>query len=281
MALDWNALPPAKVLICSPCYGGLVYEAYMNSVLQLLEASAGSNVRFGVLTLPGDSLVARARNTCVAKFLSEDDWTHLFFLDADIAFDPKQVYRLLEKNEDVVCGVYPFKNYYFNNVSRMRDGMQDHDLRLLLMHYVFNPLPAKPGDPLPADGYVKVFDAATGFMMIKRRVFDVMREKYPHMKYRSDMPAHKGSPVEDHFWLFFDTGVDEDAGPENRRYLSEDYAFCRRWQAAGGQIWVDYNSALTHIGPHYFQGNLRGTMFQHQAFQMSGGGPLTDGVPVA
>jgi hypothetical protein len=33
---------------------------------------------------PGDSLVSRSRNDCVAHFLANKPFTHLFWIDADI-----------------------------------------------------------------------------------------------------------------------------------------------------------------------------------------------------
>jgi hypothetical protein len=37
------------------------------------------------------------------------------------------------------------------------------------------------------------------------------------------------------YWRFFDCMVDPDSG----RYLSEDYAFCRRWRDMGGKVFAD------------------------------------------
>src|SRR5262249_21777665 len=54
------------------------------------------------------------------------------------------------------------------------------------------------------------------------------------------------------YWRFFDCMVDPDSG----RYLSEDYAFCRRWRDMGGKVWVDLNCKLTHMGQHLFGGDL-------------------------
>ena len=45
-------------------------------------------------------------------------------------------------------------------------------------------------------------------------------------------------------YSFFDTVHD----PDDNRYLSEDYTFCRRWQKIGGEIWLDPNTKLNHIG---------------------------------
>ena len=43
-------------------------------------------------------------------FLDMPQATHLFFIDADIAFKPEAVQRLLDIDQDVVAGMYPIKN---------------------------------------------------------------------------------------------------------------------------------------------------------------------------
>ena len=44
--------------------------------------------------------------------------------------------------------------------------------------------------------------------------------------------------------------------PANGAYVSEDYAFCRRWRNLGGEIWLDLDSRLTHTGPQNFAGDF-------------------------
>jgi hypothetical protein len=44
--------------------------------------------------------------------------------------------------------------------------------------------------------------------------------------------------------------------PDSRRYLSEDFAFCRRWRDMGGKVYVDLNSKLQHGGQHLYRGDL-------------------------
>ena len=61
----------------------------------------------------------------------------------------------------------------------------------------------------------------------------------------------------DKFYAFFDTSITE----ISKRYLSEDYTFCRRWQKLGGEIWLDPEIKLNHIGHHVFAGNTK-TLFK-------------------
>ena len=56
------------------------------------------------------------------------------------------------------------------------------------------------------------------------------------------------STIED---LDFDPMVDEEG-----TYLSEDFSFCRRWTAIGGEIWADLGSTLDHVGPSVFRGDF-------------------------
>jgi hypothetical protein len=37
--------------------------------------------------------------------------------------------------------------------------------------------------------------------------------------------------------------------PKIEGYLSEDAGFCRCWGELGGEIWVDSQNGLSHIGP--------------------------------
>jgi hypothetical protein len=63
--------------------------------------AAPCNFHFG----PGDSLVTRVRNDCVAYFLTNSNYTDLFWIDAGIGFSPQEVFRLLLSDHDV----YPLK----------------------------------------------------------------------------------------------------------------------------------------------------------------------------
>jgi hypothetical protein len=135
---------------------------------------------------------------------------------------------------------------------RIAGGITREQFEDRYTEYPFNPIghgSERVSAYADADGFVEVAEAPTGFMCIKRDVFRQMMEKYPELNYVPDGPPNPQAHL---YWLFFDCMVDPDSG----RYLSEDYAFCRRWRDIGGKIWVDLNCKLMHLGQHNFRGNL-------------------------
>jgi hypothetical protein len=196
-----------KLLIATPCYGGALCLNYVTSVLRLRAAlwqlDMEHEFHFRI-----DSLVTRARNDCVAYFL-DGDYTHLFFIDADIGFDPAAVLRLVQSGHDVVAGIYPIKS----------EGAGF-------------PIDLETLGAVDGQGFAEANEAPTGFMCVARKVFDDLRA------------AGIGRNE------VFDTMHEGDD------YLSEDYAFCRRWRAIGGRVYVDSHSNLTHQGAKLFIRNF-------------------------
>ena len=91
------------------------------------------------------------------------------------------------------------------------------------------------------DGFMKMTEAPTGFMVIKRAVFERLMARYPELNY---VPDGIGEADRGLHYRFFDVMVD----PQTRRYLSEDYGFCRLWSGLGESIYIDANSNLSHQG---------------------------------
>ena len=56
------------------------------------------------------SLVTQGRNLCVAGFL-DSDATHLLFIDSDISFKEQSIFKMIEKDMDVISIPYPLKNF--------------------------------------------------------------------------------------------------------------------------------------------------------------------------
>lgn len=243
-----------KVLIATPCYGNSITNGYFQSILSTIVAFNGNpDVELHVFTLGNESLITRARNTCVATML-KGDYTHLLFIDADIQFTPQVIERLIAKNEDVVCAVYPQKTICWEKLSDLREDLKTlnkEELQAKLLKYNLH-ISKRNGEynrPISPDGFMEVDRSATGFMLIKRPVFIKMMKAYPELRYYADDAAE--DHLNEHLWTFFDCGIDE-----RRKYMSEDYMFCDRWTKIGGKIYVDILSPLTHIGNYSFSGNV-------------------------
>jgi hypothetical protein len=246
-----GALRSMKVMFATPCYISAVSMNYVTSVYQL----ALHNQRFGldaILHMHSESLITRSRNKMVIHFLRDPSLTHLFWIDSDISFTPQAVSRLLLADRDVVAGVYPLKTFNWP-VDGMPAGTTREQFEDRYTDYAFNPIIAsgsRVGEALDEDGFIEVAETATGFMCIKREVILRMMKHYPELNYVPDGPPN--NPDANLHFLLFDCMVDPDSG----RYLSEDYAFCRRWRDMGGKVWVDTLSRLVHLGQYNFRGNL-------------------------
>lgn len=246
-----SALKSMKVMFATPCYISAVSMNYVTSIFNLTLHSA----RFGldcILHMHSESLITRSRNKMVIRFLEEEALTHLFWIDSDIAFTPQQVCRLLLADRDIAAGVYPMKSFNWPEGGPPA-GMSQRQFEDRYREYPFNPI-GHGKEPVSsyadADGFVEVAEAPTGFMCIKRDVFYKMMKHYPELNYVPDGPPN--NPQAHLHWLFFDCMVD----PDDKRYLSEDYAFCRRWRDMAGKVWVDLDCKLTHLGQHNFRGDL-------------------------
>jgi cellulose synthase/poly-beta-1,6-N-acetylglucosamine synthase-like glycosyltransferase len=250
-----------RVMVATPCYGGMTTSLFTQSMLQLQTECRRYDVDMILLTIANESLITRARNDLAYYFLTHADskgyYDYIMFIDADIHFDGDYVMRLIVHDKDIATGAYPMKVINYNNIENK--ALPVEKLVNLTTEYVINvkvtdPEKAKLNQIEMIDGLIEVFDAGTGFMLIKREVLEKMKKAYPEIKYVKDMKSIKpdgsidATPNEQ--YAFFDTSIDE----ESRRYLSEDYTFCRRWQNLGGKIWTDPEIVLNHVGTHTFRG---------------------------
>ncbi|KAA1184507.1 hypothetical protein FP026_03790 [Rhizobium tropici] len=236
------------IFIATPCFGGLVTKDYMQSIFSLMQTGAQAGLQLTLALLSNDALITRSRNTLVSSFLNDTTATHMLFIDADISFEPDQVMRLLDSDKDVVAAMYPIKDYDWDTAARVgsRDGVS---LAAAALHYVGSPL---VGQSAERDGdFVSAVYAGTGMLLIKRAVIERMIAAYPELRYNAihAYPSTKRSPSTQ--YALFECMVEEGTGI----YLSEDFAFCHRWRALGGKIWLDTASKLSHTGPHRFIGN--------------------------
>ncbi len=241
--------PRTHLVVGTPCFGGLVTSLYATSLMRLQNAcQQRGGIDLSVNLLSGDALITRARQNIVGHFLEHPLATHLIFIDADIAFDPAQVFRLLDFNVDMAAGVYPTKRIDWGKVGLMAKAGVPNLESTALSYVVEFEDPAKIE---AKNGFTKVRYAGTGFLMIKRQALVKMIEAHPELRYTRENQAE--DPLKGSKWrsALFNCLVDKETGV----YLSEDYSFCRRWRDLGGEIWVDLTSHLAHTGTMTFYGN--------------------------
>ena len=233
------------LFVSTPCYGGICLQAYAESMLRLQRTCAMNGIQMMLDTTENESLVHRARNIAVARFCQKTQATHFLFIDADIHFDPESVVRLIKADHDVSVACYPKKVVMWDQAEAEVKKGSTKDLARISASLVMN---FKYAKTQMINGFAEVLDGPTGFMMIKRDVFMKMFEKYPELNCVND---HQNKDL-DTYVAVFDCMID----PETRRYLSEDYAFCRRWQQMGGKIFADCMTTLGHVGNLRFYGKL-------------------------
>lgn len=235
------------IMVATPCYSGEVTVPFLKSMLKLQSACQERGVTLGFQDFSGIPLITYARNELVARFLDVPEATHLLFVDADIGFEPEQMFRLLAFGADVTAAAYPRKMIDWGKVEReIKDGRAPETAAL---HYVV----AWPDSgPIKVNnGFARVRYIGAGFIMIRRSVLTRLCEAHPELRYRrADMGIARGNP---YCFALFDTMIN----PETGDHLSEDAAFCKRWADLGGEIWVDTESKLTHTGSITFNGDLK------------------------
>ena len=225
-----------KVHIAMPCYGGMLTESTFMSFIKWANTARQLNIDWTLETMVNESLISRARNTLSAKFLHMDDATHLMFIDADIGWEPWHLLVLLNRDVDVIGGLYPMKTMPIKWVVNGFDGAEEGP-----------------------DGFQEVSKAGTGFLLIKKHVFEKLNSHPAVKQYKNDIGL---DPIYDQYLkTYFDTAV------RQNRYYSEDWTFCENWRDLGGKIYMDKRILLRHSGSYVF-------CMENQQYLLDNVGPM-------
>jgi len=202
-------------LFITPCYGGLVHSAHFRSCLNLKEFLTKENVPHDWIVAWNESLITRARNELAATFL-QTEYSHLFFLDADIEFEPWHVANIWNMQADIGVGVYAMKKRDQQLFAAWKDGALVTDL-------------AQYREPIEVDF------AGTGFMCISRNVIETLaKTAETYTGPNGEVSALFMTPIHNH------------------GFQSEDYHFCRKAREAGFKVIMDPAVRLVHWGQYGF-----------------------------
>jgi hypothetical protein len=180
------------------------------TVGSLMAFSKQTNLQYS-LSIQKDTYIHHARNKAVWEAVNQGA-THLMFIDADIAFPPDGIEKLLSRNKDIVGGLYfgrvaPFPVYK-------------------IKHKTENAL-ANPLVP-PKEELFEVEGIGTGFLLINMDVFK------------------KIDPPFFYFCTPGEYGMVSAPFPNNE--LGEDVSFGLKARAAGFKVWCDQTIQLGHMG---------------------------------
>ena len=260
ISIKKEELQTKKLFVATPMYGGQNHGLYMKACLDLqgLCLQYGVQIKFSFLF--NESLITRARNYLVDEFLERSDCTHLLFIDSDVNFNPQDVIALLALDKEVIGGPYPKKAIKWRSVKKAVEKNPDIEpqtLEKVAGDFVFNPV--KGTAQFTVSEPLDVLEIGTGFMMVKREVFDKMKEAYPMIRYKPDHVGQANFDGTRYIHAYFDTVIDTKdsiTGGGSDRYLSEDYMFCQMWRKIGGQIFLCPWMRTAHIGTYHFQGDM-------------------------
>lgn len=216
-----------RVVFCVPTLTR-PYQVCLDSLEASLPLIKGAGWAEGMANEVGNPYISAARATMLRKALDAKADV-IVFIDHDLSWRPEDLLKLIETPGDVVAGTYRFKS---SDVSYMGTIHSDWQGRPVVRD----------------DGCVKARLVPAGFLKITAEAVDKFMSGYPELcygeKYRQSVDLFNHGAHEGLWW-------------------GEDYAFCRRWEAIGGEVWLVPDLDLTHhTKDETFPGNFHQYLLQ-------------------
>jgi hypothetical protein len=258
------------IQILTPSHNSQCYTDYIVSLIETIELCRRYNIQLSYQFLSNQSIITEARNTMVAKAMADPSITHMMFIDADIAWNPDDVLKLLTDNQMIIGGIYGRKSFHWdlleknpNYISDCISKRQTHTnivekrsntdiIQSRLLDYLYQ-TETSTNTLQIENNIVKVKGIPTGFMMIQRQAITAMQNAFPSSFYQYNNTFHSSQITEEekkNLYALFETGI------SNNHYIGEDYCFCERWINMGGSIYANVTINLDHIGTHKFKGSF-------------------------
>lgn len=236
-----------SIFIATPMYGGVCHGYFMKSIMSLVINLTAQGYKVTFNDLYNESLINRARNTLTEIFLRTDA-DYLLFIDGDEGFAAQGVIQMINENVDLVGAAVPMKAINWNNVKKAAE-MGKEDLSRYGSYVNINFIDTKDLSQVKENPnkLIEVKNVGTGLMLVKRNVFEQMKEHVG--KYKSDQLDLGGIKKGEYIHDFWKTQVSQ----EEERLLSEDYFFCTLWRKLGGKVFVAPYVKVVHVGSYIFK----------------------------
>lgn len=244
---QFEPIKNTKLMICLPAYAGQISLKTSNSLLDMLDKLIyQANIAVRIEYLEKESLITRGRNRLACRFL-KSDCTHLMFIDSDIEFEPWDIVKLLMADKDIIGGLYPVKEINWSTVKLAlikNPQATSGELELAAGRFACNFHSSVTKTGVPIDKPCRMENIATGFMLVKRDVFERLTAS-------GNLPMRYSGYEQCDYTAFFDEGVDD-----NNFELSEDYYFCKVAADIGIETYALLDIVLNHVGSYTFKGSI-------------------------
>jgi len=209
-----------NIMVGTPAYNGMVHTDYVRSLLSFNNAGLSYNF----LSLGGESLITRARNTILAHFHHKKSFTHLLFLDGDVLLEGEDLKKMLNTSYDVIGAPVPLKT--------LENGKPVYNI----------------SGPLEEEGsLVSVEYLGTAAMLLSRKaVTALVEDAIEDGRVYGANPLARGIGDSEEIYDVFQVGV------KDSLYLSEDYWVCNRLRELGFKVYVDISIRTRHHGVKSF-----------------------------
>tara|TARA_R100001591_G_scaffold101304_1_gene108042 strand:- start:204 stop:986 length:783 start_codon:yes stop_codon:yes gene_type:complete len=244
-----------KLYVATPVHSNVSIH-YLQTVIMLQKKCYELGIEFTLQTMKC-SLVTNGRNICVSDFMNSD-CTHMLFLDSDIQIEADSIVTMINKNKQLLCIPYPLKTVKFDKMYAMQKLKPD--LNLEQMSMAGNVYPIRLADDQSIefkDGICEITHSAAGCLLIQKKVFTKMIDKYPDLKIKQEIIVDNEKVFKPNLYNFFDTYFDKN----NNLYYGEDFAFSRLWRNIGGKCYALITEYITHVGDYSYTGRLIDEMY--------------------
>jgi len=211
-----------KIMIGTPTYDGKLDVNYISSLLDTLKQASELGITIYPLFMAYDALVQRSRNDIFqTAYKAEVDF--LFFIDADISWNPSDFFKLILNENHIVGGTYRKKT---DNEELYVIKVKEEDIKNKKI-------------PINENGLIEVEGLGMGFTRI---------DKYAIKKIWDNSQKYIENTMEKAF--VFNVEI------RDNLFTSEDIIFCKNWINLNEKIYLDSNITLNHTGIKTFQGNF-------------------------
>jgi len=254
---DNGQLKPVKkrtdvsIFVATPVHSDCSIH-YAQGLLEFQKLCMNKNVDVSFQIMKS-SLVTQGRNLCVSGFI-ESGYTHMLFVDSDIIFNAESIFKMIERDKDIISIPYPLKTMKWDKLfEKFQKGKIKNVEDVSKWTNVYPMKIADSHDNVQVErGVIEVTHSPTGCMLIKRGVFDKLIKHYPDKEIVQKTVINGEYITKPHMWNFFDCLHD----PVEKTYLGEDFAFCKLWRDIGGKCYAFIDDPIAHIGEHQYEGRF-------------------------